>query len=110
MSGHECSAIGGICVNTIGSYECICEDGFNEIDEPAHDFINPETGEPWGLYHVCYPPAPGKQTKIFEKLFYLLIQKYINCRLFKTCDESSLRLTFACIILYGSYMLSIQYT
>ena len=73
MGGHECSAIGGICVNTIGSYECICEDGFNEINEPAHDFINPETGEPWGVYHVCYPPAPGKLIQTFSKPFNLLI-------------------------------------
>ena len=76
MGGHECSAIGGICVNTIGSYECICEDGFNEINEPAHDFINPETGEPWGVYHVCSPPAPGKLIQTFSKPFNLLILIY----------------------------------
>ena len=67
MDGHECSAIGGLCTNTIGSYECFCEDGFDEINEPAHDFINPDTGIPYGAYHVCLPQAPSKFPIWFSK-------------------------------------------
>ena len=60
MGSHECSSIGGICTNTIGSYECACESGFEEYQAPAYDFINPETGEPFDAYHVCFKPSAGK--------------------------------------------------
>ena len=47
-----------ICVNEVGSYRCLCNEGYQMVEE------------------VCVPNSPASQTSL---TFYLAVGEYIYC-------------------------------